>query len=812
MFQVSRCGDGDHVRVSRLVGATSGIWSLSLALILVAASFFSPASAQTNTAAPTAEVVHPESIVDETEVQNAQFQPVILPTPLVAPPQLNAATSSPASPTSGIALTSFGRLGTKPATAAAPASAVAGATEARTRVSTDVSRLLGDSPGLPAVDAQRRTPVVTANRVRGSRVGALLASGSHWVPARMDLDSMLSKIDSRLIEEVLVIPGPYSARYGPGFDFIDARLLPSPRFEQGPQKGGSTSFDYKANGEQWYGRQSIWGGDEKSGYRVGYGHRTGNDYESGDGENVPSSYNSREFDVAIGRHLSDDHLLEFNYLRLDQTGIEFPGQAFDIDWLVTDGFELLFEDTSFDAFDRLTVEGWYNRTRFEGDNLQDGKRRQFPFYESEDILGETDVDSMSTGYFAAIDWEGDSWKLTVGSDLRFIRQELNENIDQGGGTATGNSPVPRSHQSNPGLFTEFEKHVGLTRLRAGARLDWISSNVDDDPEKLMDIGIRDPDLPFRSSLADILGTNDFDRDEQLIAAHLTAERQLDVSTFFSVGVGYAERPPTLTELYAAQPFMFLLQSGLNTVTGDPTLESEKRWQFDVGLRHETEYVRSGINGFHAWVQDYITFENLGTFPSNRQPEQVRLRFTNTDLATLAGGEFYTEAEMTSNVTVFATMSYLEGRDQDRNGDDATQRATTTQPLMTVPGESRGAFSGITGGEREALPGIHPVQSHVGIRLHDSAIQRDWSVELSARIVSGQDRVAESLLETVTPGFTVWDLRSYLRMTDAWTITLGVENLADRQYREYLDFRPLSGGGLAMSQPGINFYVGSELTY
>ena len=343
---------------------------------------------------------------------------------------------------------------------------------------------------------------------------------------------------------------------------------------------------------------------------------------------------------------------------------------------------------------------------------------------------------MSTGYFAAIDWEGDSWKLTVGSDLRFIRQELNENIDQGGGTATGNSPVPRSHQSNPGLFTEFEKQVGLTRLRAGARLDWISSNVDDDPEKLMDIGIRDPDLPFRSSLADILGTNDFDRDEQLIAAHLTAERQLDVSTFFSVGVGYAERPPTLTELYAAQPFMFLLQSGLNTVTGDPTLESEKRWQFDVGLRHETEYVRSGINGFHAWVQDYITFENLGTFPSNRQPEQVRLSIYQHGSGHARWRRVLYRSRDDQQRDGVCTMSYLEGRDQDRNGDDATQRATTTQPLMTVPGESRGAFSGITGGEREALPGIHPVQSHVGIRLHDSAIQRDWSVELSARIVSG----------------------------------------------------------------------------
>ena len=38
-----------------------------------------------------------------------------------------------------------------------------------------------------------------------------------------------------------------------------------------------------------------------------------------------------------------------------------------------------------------------------------------------------------------------------------------------------------------------------------------------------------------------------------------------------LAAGYAERPPTLTEMYAAETFMFVLQNGLNTVTGDPRL-------------------------------------------------------------------------------------------------------------------------------------------------------------------------------------------------------------------------------------------------
>ena len=117
---------------------------------------------------------------------------------------------------------------------------------------------------------------------------------------------------------------------------MDIDLLGSPRFEDGWQTHASSGLDFKTNGEQWYTRQTAWGGDQDWGFRVDYGHRTGNDYRSGDGTRIPSSYKSRHLDVAIGADLDDDTTLEFHYLRLDQTDVEFPGQAFDIDYLVTD--------------------------------------------------------------------------------------------------------------------------------------------------------------------------------------------------------------------------------------------------------------------------------------------------------------------------------------------------------------------------------------------------------------------------------------------------------------------------------------------
>ena len=75
-------------------------------------------------------------------------------------------------------------------------------------------------------------------------------------------------------------------------------LLDAPRYPNGPENHGSTSMDWKSNGDQWYGRQTFWGGGENYGFRVGYGERAGSDYRTGSTLEMPTSYHSRDWDVA----------------------------------------------------------------------------------------------------------------------------------------------------------------------------------------------------------------------------------------------------------------------------------------------------------------------------------------------------------------------------------------------------------------------------------------------------------------------------------------------------------------------------------
>lgn len=713
------------------------------------------------------------------------------------------------------------RLVSRPVARRTAADSVLGI-ESQARSASDAGSLLGRSTRGKGVTTQRRSPIITDPRIRGSRVGQLAASGSHWVPARIDLDTILSKVDSRAISSVAIIRGPYASRYGPGFEFLDFELLASPRSDSGTMTGGSTSLDYQTNGERWYGRQTAMAAGEDWGVRFGYGHRTGSDYESGDGVGIPSSYKSRDMDLVLGWDVTDGQSIETYWLHQDQTDVELPGQAFDIDSSVTSAFGATWIDETVSWADRLEIETWYNETQLEGNAQSAGKRRTFPFLAGLNFIGTTDVESLSTGARTEATWELDSNRqLAAGVDVRVVRQELDE-ISSGiigiNNFMDANSPIPRSASVNPGLFVEMTDNSidGLT-LTTGARVDVVTTEVLAESDRIAQLGVFDPP----ASLAEILGTGDFDQSFGLWSAFLNGEYEASQNWRVQFAAGHGQRAPSLTELYAAESFMFLLQSGLNTITGDPRLNPERRWQIDLGTTYDDDRLHVGVNGFHAWVQDRITFENFGLAagaPFN-QVEQISLKYVNTDRARIYGFESDAELELTDWLSVFGTVSFVEGVDQTRNGDFATvQHSGRGAPSFREPGLTRGTSqngnvptAGITVDvPQESLPGIPPLETRLGMRMKGEMQDVRWNVELAARVVNSQEKVAATLGETRTPGFTVWDLRSFWEVGDDVTLVAGVENFTDTDYREHFDYRSLTG--LSIRQPGVNFYFGSEVTY
>ena len=174
--------------------------------------------------------------------------------------------------------------------------------EGSVRGTTDSGDLLDHSSSSTNVYIHSRSPIANDPRIHGYRYGQIRSSanGAYWVPVRPDLDTPLSRIDSSIVRDIIIIKGPYSVRHGPGFGFIDIELYETPRYCNDPCWGGRTALTYDTNGEQWYGRQAIWGGSSDQGYRIGYGHRVGSDYQTGGDMDVAAGYNIRDWNFAYG--------------------------------------------------------------------------------------------------------------------------------------------------------------------------------------------------------------------------------------------------------------------------------------------------------------------------------------------------------------------------------------------------------------------------------------------------------------------------------------------------------------------------------
>lgn len=699
------------------------------------------------------------------------------------PPTMAPAESAGAAGAAGSTGGLFGGVATPPpsqsSAAQTPTANMVGGAEATGRATTDVGDLLSRTQSVTGVEVQHRSPIVTDPHVRGYHIGELIttADGGYWMPARQDLDTVVSKLDSSMVDNVVVVKGPYSVRYGPGFSFLDIRTYDTPRFD-GFQNHGVSTTTFKTNGHVILDRQEIWGGDTDWGYRLGYNIDVGNDYETGAHTHIPSSFNSQYVNGAFGFDLSPNSRLEIKAMYVLQQHVELPGLVTDIDRLQTNAFNVRYTLVNQDYFDEFLAESWYNYTHFRGSSLNAEKWGQIPFLSPNLNVIITDAGLMSTGFREEVTWgHNHGPQLTAGIDLRYLSQRLNE-FDSGivedglpqDGSFT-NFPVPRSHSVDPGLYVDTVLPVtDCFVVKAGARFDVVQTDIDHTAPTVTEV-----------DQVNTLGTNRFDRDFVLWSAYVTSEYKVCDSWTLMAGFGAAQRPPTLTELYGELPFIAAVQEGLSFVRGNPNLRPERLWQADLGAKVNYEWMRAGVNGFAGWVNDYITFDRT------RGPGStiVGLDYVNTDLAFFLGGELYGEVDLCDFATPFITLSYVEARDETRNDRVANGLGFTTA--------------------KEALPGIPPMDTRLGIRFHEPSRAPRWAVEFTARIVDTQDLVASSLGEQTTPHFTVFDLRSYWQCTESLTLTAGIENIDNRFYREHLDLRT----GLGVFQPGRNVYMGME---
>ena len=657
----------------------------------------------------------------------------------------------------------------------------------------DLGGRIQKSNSAPSVGFQRRSPIAQSPYIRGFKGGQIYtqADGQRWFPVRADLDSMLSKIDPTLVDDIVFINGPYGVRYGPGFSFIDVVTVSALANQyDGHESHARVGFSTHTNGGQANGTVTAWGGNTNWGYVVSYGNRTGADYRPGGNSiypRIPASYHLQNFLGQFGLRLGPDSQIEFRYQRLDQTDSEYAGQFFDLDLLVTDAWSAKYTHQDSCNCSKLEIEGWYNRSPYLGDTRRPGKRGTAtstgpgsffvgpPVFSVIDRVeaaldaaagqpfgttrfeGETNGDLLSAGARIVKTYgEAGGAQLSTGADVRYLQQSIEERFNVTFNPLINNftTGMPQSELVDPGVFAEVSLPL-LPYLNSaiGGRLDWVRTS------------------------------------SQGAAANDTLwafyqQNEIDLSQRWSANFsfGYAERPPTLIERYAQAVFLGVIQSGFSRVIGTPTLRPERMWQLDLALRADFEWWRASLSGYYAWIRDYATYIGAPV----PDPTGARLlRSFNASLATLAGFELRSECDVTRRLSTIGTLIFIDGRDRQID-----------RPLSS----------------------IIPMEGRVALRWIDDRGGSLWGTELGVRIVDNQDQTGSLRLgntnvtgiddnfEQPTPGFTTLYLR-------------GVENLTDRTYLEHLNLRLPSGTSAGVStvtfaespvlSPGITPYVGVE---
>lgn len=678
-----------------------------------------------------------------------------------------------------------------------------------------------------ALQAQLRTSITRAPFVRGFKNQQIYdqADGQFFWPVRQDLDTVISKIDPGTVENVIVINGPYSVRYGPGFTFVDIATAATPRNQRAQYR---SSASWIQNGQQWYGRETVSAGTQNMGFRLSYGHRNGNDYEAGNDQHIESHYNNGDILGELGYNLSSTQRVELNYRRLDQNHTAYPGQFFDITGLETNAFNVRYIDEEpTKPWTRLVTQGWYNKTNLAGNTFNPNhqptvsavEQSLTTFYTNQELLTGNPAQTFLTGFSSgtvgdvtstggrvtAQFGEDDEVNLLTGVDARVINQRISEFFTLANAfdvAAQSFAPItnyssgmPRATMANPGGFAEatlpWTSHF---RSKIGARGDYVGTNANPNtlpinPGSIYVVGNTilgpglAPGIPNPGAMAASLS-----QQNGLYSFYLL--NQLDVTDHWNVAFsfGQAQRPPSLIDRYADQMLLGILQSGFRQVIGNPGLSPERNWQIDASVNGNYENWRGYLRGYNSWVTNYITYAQVvgpGTTLTSATGFDV-LNTVNTPLAELRGFEAFNSLDLTPRITPFAAAHYVYGMDQ-----------TIHQPLPQIP----------------------PLQGFAGIRFHDPNGGKQWGLETFATITREQNRpgiirnddpsAPLVQVEQRTGGWTTYNLRGYWNASPNLMLAGGINNIFNKNYIEHLSLRT---GPVMVLSPGFSPYLSAEWIY
>jgi hemoglobin/transferrin/lactoferrin receptor protein len=590
-------------------------------------------------------------------------------------------------------------------------------------VAVSIAEIFQKQPGVDVVTAGPGSIHPVIRGLHGERV-LVLVNGVRLSEQRPGGNHVFS-LDPAQIERVEVVRGPASVLYGSDaiggvINFITRRAdeddSPGSRF------GGEADVRFESAADGWKESAHLrFGRGRFNGYAGGTYKDAGN-IETPEGETANSFFEGAT--VWCGaNHIGErgKTYADYSYMEAD---IGVPGPAaFAEDYFKGEKHHRLalgFESQTFGGAERLSVDfGWqrHNRHRYRR------KTTGIPPVVQGDLEVDIRVDiDTYTLKPQAVFVPGGAHRITAGLDL-FYEDAVSDRTIRDSASSwahpvfDGVPVIPDSTRSGVGIFVQDEIAFGdRWVVTPGLRADRIEAETDGHPRHQL------PGEETSTSSA--------------VSGNLGVLFKAGNAVNLYGNAGRAFRAPTLLELFFYGPH------DVGNDNGDPDLDPETSWNFDLGVKVRTDRLQAMAGVFYNVVDDYIVKENQG---------DGIYRYVNYAEVSLYGAEAGIDYEVGGGFAAFASVSFVRGENED-SGED--------------------------------LPDIPPLKCRYGVRYDtDFGADNGFWFELAGLTAFDQDRTGAN--ERETDGYTRGDVRIGVDLDESWSFVAAVENVADELYRDHL---------------------------
>lgn len=581
-------------------------------------------------------------------------------------------------------------------------------------------------------------------------------------------------------DRVTVLKGPQTVLYGGGNSA--AVVL----FERDIQR--MTEPGWSANGSLTFG---SWGRndqifDAKAGNpdfyaRIGATRSDSDNYEDGDGKEVHSFYTRWSTTGALGWTPDDNTLLELSFGRSDGEAA-YADRGMDGTKFEREHVGVKFDKRNLSPLvQRIEANIYYSYIDHVMDNYS---LRQKPAT-ADYSVNNPDRETKGARFVATLT-PADQWMFKLGADYK---DDLHTLRALQGATPPAYSSQPRAKDlgfDRYGVFGEGTYSLDdVRRVAAGLRFD--QHEATDYRQQIKNVTSAAP--PPAPAGKTMLGSsaNPFanaDREGNLTSGFLRYEQDYaGGSGTWYAGLGYVERFPDFWEFMRATPI-----SGSLTSTADArdfgNLEPEKNSQIDIGANWAVGSVSASVSGFYSKVSDYMLLRwwQVPTPKGSVAVADVR----NVD-ATVYGAEADLTWRFARSWSATGTLAWVRG------SNDTDDTALAQQP---------------------------PLEGRLALEYNDGT----FSYGGLLRVVARQDRVDVGSGSIVangrdlgpTAGFATLALNAGWRPNKVTLLTVGVDNVFDRTYREHLSQGSAAIAGYEalsneiINEPGRTFWLKAQV--